>query len=469
MSIVTRFAPSPSGLLHIGGARTALFNWLYARKVDGKFLLRIEDTDRERTSKQAISAILNGLEWLGLNFDDKPLYQFARRKRHVEVVNTLLESGKAYKCYCSQEELSAMREKARAEKRSIRYDGTWRERDPSDAPKDVKPVIRFKSPETGTTTVLDMVQGKVEIPNTELDDLVMLRADGTPTYMLSVVVDDHDMGITHIIRGDDHLTNALRQSQIFMALNWRAPLYAHIPLIHGSDGVKLSKRHGATGVGDFRDLGYLPEAINNYLCRLGWSHGNEEFFSMNQAIEWFEIANINKGASRFDLKKLTNLNSKYINESQTRRLIQLAKPRLEVLTGRSLGDIEIKRLEKGMNSLKSRVETIQQLADLSLFYCAERPITLSEKGKKILNAEALSNISQLIKFLSALDNWSEEEIEKSLKVFVNKKQIKLGHIAQPIRVALTGTNVSPGIFEVAAILGKTEVLDRLTDVITQYH
>ncbi|NBP73896.1 MAG: glutamate--tRNA ligase, partial [Alphaproteobacteria bacterium] len=298
MSVVTRFAPSPTGFLHIGGARTALFNWLYARHTGGKYLLRIEDTDRKRSTPEAIDAILGGLDWLGLTPDEAPVYQFSRRDRHVEVVEELLKRGQAYRCYCTPEELAEMREKAKAEKRSTRYDGTWRDRDPADAPVGIDPVIRFRAPQDGETVIQDAVQGTVTVANSEMDDLIMLRADGTPTYMLSVVVDDHDMGITHAIRGDDHLTNAFRQTQIFQAMGWDAPVYAHIPLIHGPDGAKLSKRHGALGVEAYRDMGYLPEAVLNYLCRLGWSHGDDEFFSMEDAVSWFDIADINKGASR---------------------------------------------------------------------------------------------------------------------------------------------------------------------------
>ena len=303
MSVVTRFAPSPTGFLHIGGARTALFNWLYARHTGGKYLLRIEDTDRKRSTPEAIDAILNGLDWLGLSPDEAPVYQFAQRDRHAAVVEELLQRGQAYRCYCTPEELAEMREKAKAEKRSMRYDGTWRDRDPGDAPAGIDPVIRFRAPQDGETVIEDAVQGPVTVANSEMDDLIMLRADGTPTYMLSVVVDDHDMGVTHAIRGDDHLTNAFRQTQIFRALDWQPPIYAHIPLIHGPDGAKLSKRHGALGIEAYRDMGYLPEAVLNYLCRLGWSHGDDEFFSMEQAISWFDVVDINKGASRIDFEK----------------------------------------------------------------------------------------------------------------------------------------------------------------------
>ena len=363
MSVVTRFAPSPTGFLHIGGARTALFNWLYARHTGGKYLLRIEDTDRKRSTPEAIDAILDGLSWLGLDADDEPVYQFARRERHAEVAQQLIDKGAAYRCYCSPEELAEMREKAKAEKRSMRYDGTWRDRDPADAPAGIEPVVRFKAPREGETVIQDAVQGTVTVSNSELDDLIMLRADGTPTYMLSVVVDDHDMGITHAVRGDDHLTNAFRQTQIFSAMGWDAPVYAHIPLIHGPDGAKLSKRHGALGVDAYRDMGYLPEAVLNYLCRLGWSHGDDEIFSMEQAIEWFDIIDVNKGAARFDYDKLSSLNAKYIDQSDNDRLIALALPGIEAALGKPVSETVRQRLAHGMDSLKSRADTIPQLVE----------------------------------------------------------------------------------------------------------
>ncbi|CAN0459817.1 unnamed protein product, partial [Discosporangium mesarthrocarpum] len=388
MSVVTRFAPSPTGFLHIGGARTALFNWLYAHHTGGKYLLRIEDTDRKRSTPEAIDAILDGLSWLGLESDEEPVYQFAQRDRHAEIAQKLIDSGAAYRCYCSPEELTEMREKAKAEKRSMRYDGTWRDRDPADAPAGVDPVIRFRAPQDGETVIEDAVQGRVTVANTELDDLIMLRADGTPTYMLSVVVDDHDMGITHAIRGDDHLTNAFRQTQIFNALGWEAPVYAHIPLIHGPDGAKLSKRHGALGVDAYRDMGYLPEAVLNYLCRLGWSHGDDEIFSMKQAIEWFDIIDVNKGAARFDYDKLSSLNAKYIDESANDRLIALALPGIEANLGKPVSDLVRQRLSDGMASLKSRAETIPQLIELSLFYCFDRPLSYTDKAAKILDDDA---------------------------------------------------------------------------------
>jgi glutamyl-tRNA synthetase len=466
MSVVTRFAPSPTGFLHIGGARTALFNWLYARHTGGKFLLRIEDTDRKRSTPEAIDAILAGLEWLGLQWDEEPVYQFSRRDRHAEAAQTLLDKGLAYRCYCTPEELDAMREKAKAEKRSMRYDGTWRDRDPSEAPEGVDPVIRFRAPQEGSTVIEDAVQGRVEVANSELDDLIMLRADGTPTYMLSVVVDDHDMGVTHAIRGDDHLTNAFRQTQIFQALGWEPPVFAHIPLIHGADGAKLSKRHGALGVEAYRDMGYLPEALLNYLCRLGWSHGDDEFFDMQQAAEWFDISGINKGAARFDFDKLANLNGRYIDAADNERLFALALPGLEEAAGGALPEEVKSRVLAGMNSLKSRADTIPQLVENALIYVRSRPLEFTEKASTLITPESRALLGELAGDLEAVNDWSEETVDGAVRAFVEKKDLKLGAVAQPLRAALTGTTVSPGIFEVAAIFGREETLARVREVAT---
>ncbi len=466
MSVVTRFAPSPTGFLHIGGARTALFNWLYARHTGGKFLLRIEDTDRKRSTPEAIDAILAGLEWLGLQWDDEPVYQFSRRDRHAEAAQTLLDKGLAYRCYCTPEELDTMREKAKAEKRSMRYDGTWRDRDPSEAPEGVDPVIRFRAPQEGSTVIEDAVQGRVEVANSELDDLIMLRADVTPTYMLSVIVDDHDMGVTHAIRGDDHLTNAFRQTQIFQALGWEPPVFAHIPLIHGADGAKLSKRHGALGVEAYRDMGYLPEALLNYLCRLGWSHGDDEFFDMQQAAEWFDISGINKGAARFDFDKLANLNGRYIDAADNERLFALALPGLEEAAGGALPEEVKSRVLAGMDSLKSRADTIPQLVENALIYVRIRPLEFTEKASALMTPEARALLGELAGDLEAVNDWSEETVDGAVRAFVEKKDLKLGAVAQPLRAALTGTTVSPGIFEVAAIFGREETLARVRAVAT---
>ncbi|MEX2454070.1 MAG: glutamate--tRNA ligase [Rhodospirillaceae bacterium] len=467
MSVVTRFAPSPTGFLHIGGARTALFNWLYARHSGGRFMLRIEDTDRARSTPEAIDAILDGLTWLGLNWDDDVVYQFSRRDRHAEVAHALVEKGLAYRCYCTPEELAAMREQAKAEKRSIRYDGTWRDRDPSEAPAGVDPVVRFRAPRDGKTIIRDAVQGEVTVANAELDDLIMLRADGTPTYMLSVVVDDHDMGVTHAIRGDDHLTNAFRQTQIFEAMGWTPPVYAHIPLIHGPDGAKLSKRHGALGVDAYRDMGFLPEAVLNYLCRLGWSHGDDEFFTMQQAIEWFDIADINKSAARFDYDRLTSLNAQYIDLCDDDRLLALALPGISEKLGGPVAETVRGRLAAGIGSLKSRAQTVPHLVDMSMIYASPRPLPVDEKAAKVLDGEAPARLAALRPALAALSEWTEETVDRAVRDFVVANDLKLGNIAQPLRAALTGTTVSPGIFEVAAILGQSETLGRIDDVVNR--
>lgn len=463
MTVITRFAPSPTGFLHIGGARTALFNWLYARHNNGKFLLRIEDTDRERSTDEAIDAILEGMKWMGLDWDDEPTFQFSQRKRHEEVANQLLEQGKAYYCYASKEELVQMRETARAEGRAPGYDGRWRDRDPSEAPEGVPPVIRFKSPNEGNTVISDAVQGDVTIANAQLDDLILLRADGTPTYMLSVVVDDHDMGVTDIIRGDDHLTNAARQLQLYAALGWDAPKMSHIPLIHGPDGAKLSKRHGALGVEAYRDMGYLPEAMRNYLLRLGWSHGDDEIISTEQAIEWFNLDNIGKSASRFDFTKLENINGTYIREADDVYLTELIIPLLQQKTGVSVTDEQKTMIKKAMNGLKDRAKSVLSLADSSLFFIAKRPLSLDDKASKLLTADARAMLVRLADKLENLDSWEKEGIETVIRESAESEELKLGKIAQPLRAALTGTTVSPGIFDVLEILGKEEALGRIRD------
>ena len=463
MSVITRFAPSPTGYLHIGGARTALFNWLYARHTGGKYLLRIEDTDHKRSTPEAIDAILDGLDWLNLVPDEEPIYQSGRRKRHADVAKVLLDNGNAYHCYCTPEELKAMREKAMAQKKSVRYDGTWRDRDPTDAPSDIKPVIRFRASTSGETTIEDAVQGQITIANQELDDLIMLRADGSPTYMLSAVVDDHDMAISHVIRGDDHLTNAFRQTQIFTALGWSLPTYAHIPLIHGPDGTKMSKRHGALGIETYREKGYLPSALLNYLSRLGWSHGDDEIFSLKNAIKWFQLKDINKSAARFDFDKLSNLNGKYIAEAKIETLIQLIQPLLEGRLQNPPSDIILKRLEAGLHSLKLRAKTIRELADMSIFYCVARPIDYDNNALKLLTPVAQKTLAQLRAALTNITTWKEETIEIAIKEFATEHKKRLKDIAQPLRAALTGSNVSPGIFEVAENLGREETLGRITD------
>ena len=462
MSVVVRFAPSPTGFLHIGGARTALFNWLFARHHGGKFLLRIEDTDQARSTPEAVSAIIEGLDWLGLSWDGEIVYQSARVARHAEVARQLLAAGRAYHCYCTPAELEAMRERARAEKRSVRYDGTWRDRDPSEAPPGVPPVIRLKAPQQGSTTIRDHVQGEVTVANTELDDLIILRADGTPTYNFSVVVDDHDMGITHVIRGDDHLNNAFRQKQIYDALGWEVPEFAHLPLIHGPDGAKLSKRHGALGVEAYRDLGYLPEALRNYLLRLGWSHGDDEIITTEQAIEWFEIDAVGRAPARFDFAKLDNLNGHYIRVAGDDRLAALVAERLEKTLGHPLSETERGRLRRAMPELKLRPKTLVELTANARFLVAPRPIRPDEKAEKLLTSEARQLLAELLPGLDRAE-WRREALESEIRSFAAQKGTKLGAVAQPLRAALTGSVASPGIFEVMQVLGRDETLGRIAD------
>ena len=464
MSVVTRFAPSPTGFLHIGGARTALFNWLYARRHGGTFLLRIEDTDRARSTEAAVNAIIEGLSWLELDWDGEPISQFARRERHASVAHELLQQGKAYRCYCTPAELEEMRERARAEGRPVRYDGRWRDRDPSEAPPDVQPAIRMRAPQDGETVIDDQVQGSVTIHNSQLDDMVLLRGDGTPTYMLSVVVDDHDMNVTHIIRGDDHLTNAFRQSQLYRLLQWQAPIFAHIPLIHGSDGAKLSKRHGALGVDAYRDMGYLPAAMRNYLLRLGWSRGDAEIISTDQAKAWFDLEGIGRSPARLDLVKLNNLNGHYMREADDEDLRARVEPMFETKLGRGLAPEERALLLRAMHGLKQRAKTLVELADNAMFFLHRRPLALDQKAEQLLTPEVRETLGKLAERLSALEPFSGSEIEKAVREFADEHGVKLGAIAQPLRAALTGSSTSPPIFEVAEILGKPETVGRIVDV-----
>jgi glutamyl-tRNA synthetase len=519
MSAVTRFAPSPTGFLHIGGARTALFNWLYARHHGGRYLLRIEDTDRARSTEAAIAAIFDGLGWLGLLGDEPLVYQSQRQGRHAEVAHGLLERGRAYRCWATPVELEEMRAHARAEGRSVRYDGRWRNRDPAEAPPGIDPVIRLKAQQDGETVVHDRVQGEVRFPNAQLDDLVLLRSDGTPTYMLSVVVDDHDMGITHVIRGDDHLTNAARQIQIYRALDWPVPEFAHIPLIHGPDGAKLSKRHGALGVDAYREQGFLPEALRNYLLRLGWSHGDDEIIGDEQAIAWFNLDAVGRGAARFDIARLTSLNAHYLRQRPDAELVELIVPRLEA-SGIEIDHEARRRLLAAMGGLKPRASTLVELAAAAQsIYLAERPIMVSIKAAAILNsapasiegraetknrgtgklesgpagvagdAEAKPTIKvegdlrsgpaimtgrvssardylrNLLSNLESVQSWDEATLEAAVRAFAAERGVGLGKVAQPLRAALTGADASPGIFEVMAILGRDEVLGRIEDAI----
>lgn len=466
--VVTRFAPSPTGYLHIGGARTALFNWLYARHTGGKMLLRIEDTDRERSTDAAIEAILDGLNWLGLTSDGDPIYQFARAGRHAEAARSLIEKGLAYHCYASQAELEEMRETAMREGRPPRYDGRWRDRDPSEAPAGVKPVIRLKAPRDGETVIDDLVQGRVVFRNEVLDDLVLLRSDGTPTYMLAVVVDDHDMGVTHIIRGDDHLTNAARQTLIYQAFGWDVPKMAHIPLIHGPDGAKLSKRHGALGVDAYRAMGYLPEAVLNYLARLGWSHGDDEIFSLEDAQAWFEIGDVNKGAARFDFAKLEHLNANYIRASSDEHLVKAIVdllpyiPEGPAIAAKLDGPIKAQLLAS-MAGLKERARTLLELIDNAGYLFAERPLRLDEKAATLLDDDARAVLRALHERLSAVSDWTAGATEAVVRTFAEEQGLKLGKAAQPLRAALTGRTTSPPIFDVLGVLGRDEALGRIAD------
>ncbi len=465
MTVVTRFAPSPTGFLHIGGARTALFNWLFARRHGGRFLLRIEDTDRRRSSEAAVAAIYDGLSWLGLDWDGEPVSQVSRLPRHVEAARRLLDEGKAYRCYATAGELAEMRERAKAEGRPVLYDGTWRDRGPGEAPAGVDPVIRFKAPREGETAIEDAVQGIVRVSNRQLDDMVLLRSDGTPTYMLAVVVDDHDMEITHAIRGDDHLNNAFRQTQLFRALGWEPPVYAHIPLIHGADGAKLSKRHGALGVEAYRELGILPDAMVNGLLRLGWSHGDDEIIGRDQAVAWFDLDHVGRGAARFDLDRLMNLNAHYLRETDADTLVASIRPRLEDELGAALDDRHVARLTRAIPGLKPRANSLVALAESAAFYVRERPVPIDAKARKLLGGDAGSSLHALAEALGAIDSWDEDGIEQAVRGLAQRRGVKLGAVAQPLRASLAGSTVSPGIFEVAAVLGRDETLGRVQDAL----
>jgi glutamyl-tRNA synthetase len=465
MTVRTRFAPSPTGLLHVGSARTALFNYLFARHHGGAFLLRVEDTDRERSTDAATRVILEGLDWLGLDRDEQTVFQSTRAARHAEVANEMLARGRAYYCYCTAEELRQMREQAVAEGRSPRYDGRWRDRDPSQAPQGIKPSIRLKAPQHGETVVDDLVQGAVRVANAEMDDLIILRSDGTPTYLHAVVVDDHDMAITHVIRGDDHLTNTFRQVQIYQAMGWNQPAFAHIPLIHGADGTKLSKRHGAQSVTDFRDQGFLPEALCNYLLRLGWSHGDLEVVDRDEAIRLFDIVDVNRGASRMDYAKLTNLNGIYIRKADDDRLTREVLHRLTHRPDLSLGSIAAGRIRALMPHLKERAKTLVELADSAAFLARVVPLPMEPKAAGQLTAEARLLLRDLSPTLAATD-FSTPALDAALREFAERTGRKLGQVAQPLRAALTGSTVSPGIDATLAALGHDEALARIAAAAT---
>ncbi|WP_127076520.1 glutamate--tRNA ligase [Rhodomicrobium lacus] len=490
--VVTRFAPSPTGFLHIGGARTALFNWLYAKHTGGRFLLRIEDTDRARSTDAAIAAILDGLQWLGLDWEGEPVFQFARAERHKEVAYQLLESGNAYRCYTTPAELEAYRaevdearkaladaKKAGAPAEEIArlesvlaakprvFNSPYRDGKTPPAP-DAPFVIRLKAPREGETVVEDQVQGRVQWANKDLDDMVLLRSDGTPTYMLAVVVDDHDMGITHVIRGDDHLTNAARQTQIYTAMGWEVPTFAHIPLIHGPDGAKLSKRHGALGVDAYRAMGYLPDAMRNYLARLGWGHGDDEIFTTAQAAEWFDLDAIGRSPSRFDFAKLENLNGVYIRNTSDAELVRQIKviaPEVEAAKefASRIDEAGWKKLELAMPGLKERAKSLVELLVAARYLFVPRPLDLDEKAAKILSPEARKHLAALKERFAALETWDAPSIEAATRAYAEETGAKLGNIAQPLRAAATGRTVSPPVFDVLAVLGRDEALARIAD------
>jgi len=466
--VITRFAPSPTGYLHIGGARTALFNWLYARHTGGKFLLRIEDTDRERSTEAAIKAILDGLKWLELDWDGEPVYQFPRAQRHREVANELLAAGHAYRCYASPEELTQMREAARKAGRSRLYDGRWRDRDPAEAPPHVKPVIRLKAPLAGETVIEDRVQGRVVWQNADLDDMIIVRSDGTPVYNFAVVVDDHDMAVTHVIRGVDHLTNAARQVQLYKAMSWDVPVFAHVPLIHGPDGAKLSKRHGALGIEAYRAMGFLPAGLRNYLLRLGWSHGDAEIFSTEQAIAWFDIDDINKSPARLDFAKLADVNGHYIRQASEDELIRRLKDVLPELEhgpqiAARIEEVGWAKLAKALPTLKGRAKTLKELVDGAGYVIAARPLKIDAKAAKVLDGEGRARVAELLGQFAAAPDWEASVLEAMVRSYAERSGQKLGAVAQPLRAALTGSTVSPPVFDVMAVLGREETLARLGD------
>jgi len=465
---IVRFAPSPTGYLHIGGARTALFNWLYAKGRGGTFLLRIEDTDRERMNEAALAAIVDGLKWLELDWEGEPVSQFARSQRHRQVAEELLKNGHAYRCYLSPAELDQMRKAAQEEKRPLSIRSPWRERDPKEAPEGVPPVIRLKAPREGETVIEDKVQGRVVFPNKDLDDLIIVRSDGTPTYNLAVVVDDHDMGITHVIRGVDHLTNAARQMQIYTAMDWQAPVFAHVPLIHGPDGAKLSKRHGALGVEAYKEMGYLPAALRNYLVRLGWSHGDDEIMSTSQMIDWFDLDAIGRSPARFDFAKLEDLNGHYIRSTSDQELLQRLEDLLPFVEN---GTEILERLDAEMRAklliampgLKERAKTLRELLNGASFLFAERPIALDDKAAQLLDGQARERLSALLPKLEAAGRWQASQLEEIVRTYAEAVGAKLGKVAQPLRAALTGKTVSPPVFDVMAVLGREEALARIRD------
>lgn len=460
-NVVTRFAPSPTGFLHIGGARTALFNWLFAKRHGGRFLLRIEDTDRKRSTDEAIEAIIQGMKWLGLDWDGDAVSQFSRADRHAEVAQDLLARGHAYKCFASPEEIQAAREQARSDGRNFLGD-LWRDRDPSEG-GDTPYSIRMKMPRDGKSTIDDDVQGSVTQPNNNLDDMILLRSDGTPTYMLSVVVDDHDMGISHVIRGDDHLNNAFKQLQIYNALDWDVPSFSHIPLIHGPDGKKLSKRHGALGVEAYEEMGFLAEAMRNYLLRLGWSHGDDEIISTEQAADWFNLAGISKGPARFDFDKLDSLNSHYIKESDNSGLVAAISPALEAELKRAISASERERLLLAMTSMKDRAKRLPDFVESAYLFCDVRPLSMSDKAQAQLNDANVETLQKLLASFDQVKTWSRENIKEAIANFCEAEGLKMGKVMQPLRMAVTGGRPSGDLAEILEILGSEETILRVKD------
>lgn len=458
MSVRTRFAPSPTGLLHIGSARSALFNYLFSRHHGGTYLIRVEDTDRERSKPEFTDAILAGLAWLGIPPDEPPVFQSTRAPRHAEVAHEMLARGRAYYCYCTPDELRQMRETAAAEGRPPRYDGTWRDRDPAEAPAGVKPVIRLKAPREGATTVHDLIQGEITVNNSELDDLIILRSDGSPTYLHAVVVDDHDMDITHVIRGDDHMTNTFRQIQIYNAMDWALPRFAHMPLIHGADGAKLSKRHGAVNLLDFRDDGFLPEAMMNFLMRLGWSHGDTEILDREEAIRLFDLDGVGRSAARMDYTRLLQLNGVWLRRADDERLTNDV---VERLTAQDLDAERVRERILGlMPFLKERAKTLVDLADSTAFLARHMPLSFEEKAQALLTAEAKAALPALATVLDGTD-WTAPALDAALRTYAEANGQKLGKVAQPLRAALTGSTMSPPIDQTLAALGREEALARI--------
>ncbi len=461
MTVRTRFAPSPTGLLHIGNARAALFNYLFARHHGGQFLLRIEDTDRERSTRHAVEVILDGLDWMGLNPDEPAVYQSTRQARHAEVALSLLEAGHAYRCYCTADELKAMRDQATAEGRPPRYNGMWRDRDPAEAPPGAPFTVRLRAPQQGETVVQDLVQGEIRVANAEMDDMIILRGDGSPTYLHAVVCDDHDMAITHVIRGDDHMTNTFRQSQIYAAMGWERPHFAHLPLIHGPDGAKLSKRHGAQSVVEFREQGFLPEALNNYLLRLGWGHGDAEVLSRDEQIRLFDLDGVGRSASRMDYAKLTHLNGVWLRQADDDRLADDVLSRLAGREGVTLDDAARSRIRALMPGLKERARTLVELADSAAFLARQVPLPFDAKASSLLTPDARALLRELALALAALEPFDAAAIDAALRIFAEQQGRKLGQVAQPLRAAVTGSTMSPGIDATVAALGRDETMARI--------